>query len=66
MLDYNFNQMKAEGMRMFQTSKTLEGKVNVHIGELFIGTYKLSDFEGEFVSCYGRKVKVEINVQITL
>ena len=62
----NLSKMKELGAKTYQTSTVLEGKVSVHIGELYIGKDKLSDLEGEFVTCYGKKVKVEIKVTVNL
>lgn len=64
------NEMKAKGLKIkdctYQTSVVIDGIVDVCNEQITVGGYALTDFVNEFVICYGKKVKIKINVEVTL
>ena len=62
----DLDKIKEKGIKIYKTSMVIDGTVGVYDDELTVGGYTLTDLVNEFVTCYGKKVRIEIRVTVTL
>lgn len=62
----DLDKMKEKGTKIYQTSRTLEGKVGIRNKEVIVGEDNLADLVNEVVLCYGKEVKIELKVEVKL
>jgi len=62
----DLDKMKEKGTKTYQASRMLEGKVGILNNEVIVGEGNLTDLINEVVICYGKEVKIEINVEVKL
>ena len=64
------NELKAKGIKIenctYKTSVVIDGVVEVDNEQITVGGYALNDFVNEFVTCYGKEVKIKIDVEVIL